>query len=168
MLPSAPAAVNLYPAILLDICRSLSAIVLYGYLSIRGESLDVAWQHCQYAKQDWAQLWVCVKMSPGGLVLLWLLQARVTEPRVCSILNNSLNWPGSKDFWCFKRLEGWTVIWFYCIANSFSFRDIQIMGPWFTTKLASKKIINYFVATRFKSACYADIPLLFFTKLKRK
>ena len=79
---AAPAAVNSYPAILLDICSSLSAIVQFGYQPICWESLDDAWQHYQCAKQDWAQLWVCVKMSPGALVLLWLLQARVTEPTV--------------------------------------------------------------------------------------
>ena len=32
--------------------------------------------------QEWAQLWVCVKRSPGGLVLLWLLQARAQEHTV--------------------------------------------------------------------------------------
>ena len=32
--------------------------------------------------QEWAQLWVCVKRSPDGLVLLWLLQARAQEHTV--------------------------------------------------------------------------------------
>ena len=86
VLPAAPAAVNSNPAILLDICGSLSAIVQFGYQSICWESLDVARQHCQCAKQDWAQLWVCVKMSPGRLVLLWLLQARVTEPTLFTLV----------------------------------------------------------------------------------
>ena len=41
--------------------------------------------------QEWAQLWVCVKRSPGGLVLLWLLQARAQEhtvTRMGSVLAN--------------------------------------------------------------------------------
>ena len=35
--------------------------------------------------QEWAQLWVCVKRSPGGLVLLWLLQTRAQEHTVTYI-----------------------------------------------------------------------------------
>ena len=39
--------------------------------------------------QEWAQLWVCVKRSPGGLVLLWLLQARAQEHTVIYNMSRS-------------------------------------------------------------------------------